>query len=198
MEVKQMPIYSEAIGYTAENIDGEQKEVIVLNVAETKGICHGIYYDLFDKQLCEDMGLPMIDAKFPGGAIVVFEDDINISQCAYGFSEFGKRLMSCIADFLRSKKLNVEIDNNDVLIVDGESKYKVASYASCWHANDTITYTVAHISMGMDINLVQKICFKPMEKIPKALHDYGINSNDVLRYLNENMEEFKGKLEVRL
>lgn len=191
MKVLNIPIYSEAIGLTDENIENDKEEMIVVNVAETKGICHGTMTDLFNQDVIEKYKLPAINSKFAGGAIVVFEDDINISQWKYGFSDLGKRFIETVARFLQEEGLNAIVDNNDVIIREDDMNYKVCSYASTWLNGEEGVYTVLHVSMGMDVDLIKEICNKPMEKTPKGLHDYGISSEDVLEYIKDNMDDFK-------
>lgn len=69
---------------------------------------------------------------------------------------------------------NVRLDGNDILLDDR----KVASWASMDH--DGYITRVMHISVGMDEDLVNEICTKPMVKRPGRLADYAITSNDIL------------------
>lgn len=172
----------------------ENKEVLIFCHANDLAIGHGIYEDFFDKQYCEERNLPMLNANFPGGACVIFKGDINIMGYVYGFSDIAKRYIECANDFLHSKGIESEIIGNDLIIRDGETMYKVGSHASAWVNNDAGIEFVAHISMHVDNDLIQRICKKSVEKYPKALSDYGITEQEVIEYLNKNFEELKGQI----
>ena len=80
--------------------------------------------------------------------------------------------------FLNDKGLNAEICGNDIL-VDG---YKIAGSMSKWISNDIQFYGI-HISINCDSERIDKICQKPMVKIPRGLSEYEVQRNDVLHAL---------------
>lgn len=118
-----------------------------------------------------------------GGTIVAFEEDIDIAIFKYNGWDVGKNFLSKIKDKLSSFIENITIDNNDLL---AEGKYKVISYASINTGNKLI-YTCVHISLNPNVELIDKICSKPMVKIPKGLKDYGLTTSmleDILQEMN--------------
>lgn len=170
------------------------KEVMIFCHTDEKVIGHGVYEDLFDKDYCVENNIILLNANFPAGACVVFEGDINLIGYEYGFSDIGKRYIECVNNFLHTKGINSQIVGNDLIIEENGIENKVGSYASVWVNEDAGVETVAHISMNVDLPLIERICKKPMVKIPKALSDYGITEEEVIEYLNENMPELKNKL----
>lgn len=190
MKVLNIPIYAEAIGQTDINVKNNV-EALIYNVSETKGICHGTITELFNEELFEKYNLPSINAKFSGGAIVVFEGDVNVSQTKKGFSNFGRIFLQSANTYLKSKGLDSEVLGNDLIVHEGNILYKVGSFASCWVNNNEMLYTVIHLSNKVDLGLIKEICNKPMEKIPKGLTDYGITASEVLEYIKQTVDEFK-------
>ena len=127
-------------------------------------------------------------------------DMVNLSYCediTYGKDEdykrimkeegwyVGEKLLEAIRDKLKEKIPNLVIDSND-LLVDG--KYKMISYASI-NANNRLVYTCVHISFAPDIEAIQNICVKPMNKIPKGLIDYGITHEEIINIVRDYVEK---------
>lgn len=118
-----------------------------------------------------------------GGTIVAFEGDIDIAIFKFDGWNVGKNFLNSIKDKLSSFIENITINNNDLLI---EEKYKVISYASI-NAGNKLIYTCVHISINPNVELIDKICSKPMVKIPKGLKDYGLTTSmleDILQKMN--------------
>ena len=70
-------------------------------------------------------------------------------------------------------------DNNDVL-VDG---YKVAS--GCETIHNGFNYMGYQISLYQDLETIKNVCNKPMVKIPKALSEYGITTDEMVDFIEE-------------
>lgn len=118
-----------------------------------------------------------------GGTIVNFKDDICIANFKKGYFIYGEEILALLGNYLQSKGLNVSIDCND-LIVDGV--YKVASYAST--NIDGIIYTAIHISMSVDLEIINLVCSKPTNKIPKGLNDYNITTKEIEHFIINNID----------
>lgn len=168
------------------------KEVIILCLADETVIGHGIYEDAYDGEYCRKNKIPMLNANFSGGACVIFEGDINFVCCHKGFSDFGKRAIEVVREYLKQKGLPVTIEGNDLIVNEDNVRYKVGSTASTYINDDEFTETVVHISITVDNDLIERICRKPMEKIPKGLLDYKVTASEILKYLSENMVDFEG------
>lgn len=83
-------------------------------------------------------------------------------------------IINKIIVLLKEKGYNASIVNNDILI----NNKKIVDFGSRMFGD--ILYIAIHISINIDINLIKKICTKPMDKIPDGLVNYGINTEDIL------------------
>lgn len=150
----------------------------------------GTYFNIVEENciLQGELDIPKTDwvvyksHKF-GGTIVNFKDDICIANFKKNYFTYGEEMLSLLEDYLRSKGLNASINCND-LIVDG--KYKVASYAST--NIDGIIYTAIHISMSVDLEIINLFCSKPTNKIPKGLNDYDITTKEIEHFIINNID----------
>lgn len=81
---------------------------------------------------------------------------------------------------------SVRCDNNDVLI-DG---YKVAS--GCESMVDNFNYMGYQISINQDLETIKNVCKKKMVKVPKALSEYGITTDEMVKFCIDffNSHEF--------
>lgn len=122
--------------------------------------------------------LPAYKTHGFGGVIVNFEGDISVGNYTVENFDFGKNFIQKLAEYLKSRGLNCEILNNDI-IVDGQ--YKVASYMS--QRVGEVIYTAIHISINVDLELIKNICTKEMFKIPHGLSDYGITQDEIINFV---------------
>ena len=170
----------------------QEMPIIIVNHADEKVIGHGRDLTLFDIDYCEENNIVLLNANFSGGACVVFEDDVNIICYHEGFSDIGQRTLELVNSYLQDKGLNSSIIGNDLIITEDEILYKVGSFASVWINNDRGMETVIHFALNIDNELIERICKKPINKIPKSLSDYGITSQELLDFLWSNLEDLKG------
>ena len=120
---------------------------------------------------CERLGLPVGQGQYLGGSIVNMLGDLSICITTWGNSELAPQIVDRMAEMLQSAG-EVSRDENDVLL-DGK---KVLS----WARATMITgwqQSVIHCSVGpVDLETIQAVCMKPMEKIPGSLKEYGITA----------------------
>ena len=64
---------------------------------------------------------------------------------------------------------------------DTKTALKVGSHGSNWVGE--LTESVAHFSINMDLNLVGRVCTKPMVKTPGALGKYGVTADVLLEVI---------------
>lgn len=126
-----------------------------------------------DKEVCAAMGYEVCEAYYNGGTILGNKGDI-------AFAHFGKpdngwhgRFVSHFVGWLKSKGLNAEYLDNDIL-VDG---YKVCGM--CVTRYGRIDYTAGFIGVNTNLEHIKQICRKPMKKVPKGLSEYGITTEEV-------------------
>jgi hypothetical protein len=138
-----------------------------------------------DKEFLEANGIKTVRLGNAGGCIVAFPDNIEIGHFSMDLENaFLERLTCEVMAFLKDRGLDVTRDNNDVLI---DNIYKVFSTSKATY-NNIMLFSGAHISINCDAELIDKICTKPMVKIPKGLSEYGITSDEMLNLVLEVYE----------
>lgn len=124
-----------------------------------------------DKEAARAMGIPVWEALHDGGSIVCFPGDLSLCLVWKNGNDPAPRWMQKCAELLRGRGAAVTFDHNDVL-ADGK---KVASWANAG-LPEGFMQTVAHFSVNVDVELIRRICTKPMVKVPGAMSDYGITA----------------------
>lgn len=141
-----------------------------------------------DMQYCEEHNIPVYLMERSGGTIVCSKGNIGISVITpvkWGWQT--SAFLNALADYLKSKNLIVEYTNNDIL-VDG---FKVASGAEI-RVGDNLknVYNTYQISINQDIEAIKHICKKEMIKIPKALSDFGITTEEIVNFCEDYWDNF--------
>lgn len=149
---------------------------IINAIPQNEGITIGLSLtsDFSAENIPEDVKTTIIESQHKGGTIISFKDNITLFE----FSEHNVDYKPLICSYLKEKGINCSIDNNDILC-DG---FKVAG-DMLRNINKTTYLYAIHISINVDINLINKICTKPMDKLPRGLSFYGIKREDILSYL---------------
>lgn len=126
----------------------------------------------------------LIQIKHEGGTIVLSPGDVDIGIFTEDFSGHVYRdlIVERIIALLDIEPDRITRVKNDIL-VDGK---KVIGYGSRRYGD--ILYTAIHVSINADLVLIQKICTKPMQKIPGSLIEYGVCSNDIVNILRDIFE----------
>ena len=132
---------------------------------------------------CNEHHIPYYNLQRAGGAIVCTSDTIGyatITDIKFGW--LNSKFLNAFLDFLRDKGLNPLINGNDILL----DNHKVASAAEkCVLPGYTKVFGVYLISYDVpDLEIMNNICVKKMNKIPKALKDFGIDKNELLNWLD--------------
>lgn len=126
-----------------------------------------------DEETCESMGYEVYEAAYNGGTIVANKGDIALAHFQHIGNGWHGRFVSYFVDWLKSKGLNAEYLDNDIL-VDG---YKVCGM--CVTRYGRIDYTAGLIGINTNLDHIKAICKKPMKKVPKGLSEYGITTEEV-------------------
>lgn len=143
--------------------------------------------DPMNKEFLESNNIETVRLGNAGGCIVAFPDNLEVGYFSKDVDDtFIERLTHKTVDYLKSKGLNATLDNNDILI---DETYKVFSTSKATY-DETLLFGGVHVSINCDAELVDKICTKPMKKIPKGLSDYGITSAEMFNLIVGMYEEY--------
>lgn len=134
-------------------------------------------------QYCIDNNIPCYNRKGPGGTIVHAAGSLALNYI-YSHDRFPEFLSTEFIDdlciYFKNKNLNAWIEGNDLLI-DG---FKVASGAAQNLPPDwRWCNIVILVSTTQNFDLIQKVCLKPMIKVPKALSDWGISTKEMIKFI---------------
>lgn len=135
-------------------------------------------------EYCKANNIPCYDVMRNGGCIVHSPGNISVADYRpiKGSGETIDKVLTKLQKYLLSKGINAYFDNND-LMVDGK---KVASSAvNIFNPDATWKYTGIQISINNNKELIDKICLKPRLKEPGALSDYGITTEEIVKFLKK-------------
>jgi hypothetical protein len=101
-----------------------------------------------------------------------------------GGEALSDKFAKALAKYLSDKGLPcVRCDNNDVMVDNG----KVASGGEI--VINGFNYLGFQISINQDVEAIKNICYKPMVKVPKALSDFGVTTDDIAKFCKEYWSE---------
>ena len=137
-------------------------------------------------EYCKEHNIECVDIGRRGGAFVVNKGDIGLGYVGYGLDNtVGELISRKFTEHLKDKGLNAEERDNDILI-DG---YKVFGWASNYYKEYDAIYITCHFTISVDLELIQKICTKPMNKTPKGLSEFGISREEIIEFIEKTLGE---------
>lgn len=163
------------------NSDKEEFKITVLD--RTEALYGG--ESTIDKKWCDEHNIPYSQGKLiqHTGCIIGVKGNILLDIKKYLTNgkaicdDFSERL----CEYFMKRGLNsVKQDNNDIL-VDG---FKVASGAEVTLPNG-FQYVAYQISINQDLEAIKHACLKPMIKVPKALSEYGITTEEMKKFCED-------------
>lgn len=168
-----------------------KEEHLCYSVQEQTEVTYGSQNDC-DLEYCEEHNIPAYNLRGQAGCIVHPQGNIGIgfvySVQKYKVFALAYIFLPKLRDYLISKGLNATIDHND-LLVDG---YKVGSVDEYqYDVPNAWCYGIMQISINQDIEVIEHACKKPMVKIPKALSEYGITTEEIKNWLLETVNKLQ-------
>lgn len=162
--------------------DKEETSIIVLDKTEVlyckEGTCFTDY--------CEENKIPYVQQsifKNPG-CIVGVKGNIFLGvKRKIKPIPFSIKFVRELCRYFHKKGLKVRTNGNDVLI----DNFKVAS--GCLVPVKGYYYMGFQISINQDLELIKKVCNKPMVKIPKGLGEYGITTEEMVEFCENYFEK---------
>lgn len=178
-------VFENNVAYKITNCIKEQKEGFFYFIPNKTAIFRG-YNNLLDENLCKELNLDIIELNNEGGIIVSGKDSIAIGLLSKNIdNKYNEMITNILVDYLKQNNINVDLMGNDILI---DNKYKVAS--SSTRRFGDILFSAFHISFNVDLDLINKLCKKPMVKVPKGLDDYNINKSELSNIIINNIRGF--------
>lgn len=181
--MKVIPVnLTEAMNVTL-NILKNKDEACIFCIADKPCIVGGIQND-FNLNEIEKNNIQLLQLQNEGGTIVAGQGDIGIGILTIGDSglTYRNNIIKDIVDLLKAKNCNFVFDNNDIMI----DNKKVISFSSRKYGE--ILYIAMYFSMDANLQLIQKICTKPMRKIPGGLKHYNITTEEIANIIYNNFK----------
>ena len=162
------------------NSSNEETALIILKSTE---VVYGAN-DSCNLEYCDENNISYIhqDKLQGGGCIVGVKGNIFIDAKRKNTTGIclSDNFSKALCEFLKLKGLDsARTDNNDVLV----DNFKVAS--GCETTVNNWQYMGYQISIYQDIELINKVCNKPMIKEPKGLNEYNISTKDIKEFCIE-------------
>ena len=184
-KIKEYDSQIEFVKNEDEFLNSSDNETALITLKQTE-VCYGAD-DSCNVEYCKENNIPYIhQSKLQGGGCIVgVEGNIFIDvkrkledRC------LSDKFSYVLADYFKEIGLSaVRTDNNDVLIND----FKVAS--GCETTKNGWQYMGYQISINQDLELIRNVCNKEMVKIPKGLSEFGITTNDMVKFCKDYWSE---------
>lgn len=160
--------------------DGLKKQTKCVIVEYTENQVNYGFDDTPNFEYCKQNNIECVNIGRRGGTFVVNNGDIGFGYITKGLDNtIGELIYNDFANYLRAKGLNVKKVANDIL-VDG---YKVFGWASHYYKDFDAIYITAHFTLSVNLELINNICTKPMNKIPKGLLDFGVTREEIKHFI---------------
>ena len=135
-----------------------------------------------DCEYCEQNNIKLLPIPNEGGVIVLSKGDVEIGIFKDNGWDICNNFMNALCGKLKEKVPNIEVVGND-LVIDGKYKCVGSSSRNLGDAKNPYIYTAAHISLSVNMGLINHICKKEMVKIPKGLGDYGYTTEEIKKII---------------
>ena len=183
----------EIIELTAQNImEGfndvisNRKQCFVYGIPDNNYVFTGTTQTC-DCEYCEKNDIKLLPIPNKGGVIVLNKGDVEIGIFKDNGWDICENFMKALCERLKEKIPNIEVVGND-LVIDGKYKCVGSSSRNLGDAKNPYIYTALHISLTVDLDLIQHICQKEMVKIPKGISEYGYTTQEVVDIIIELQE----------
>jgi hypothetical protein len=168
-----------------EMIDKNYKEDKYYMVVEEPICIHESNAKNYDEEYCKANNIMILHNERPGGTIVTWKGDVGVIYMQ-DTNKVPIEIERLLHYLIAEKKLNASLAGThenfgrDVMI---DNKYKVAAYVNTIYKDRV--FTAMHFSVSVDVELIKRICTKPMVKIPKGLSEYGVTTEDILNLIHK-------------
>jgi len=138
-------------------------------------------------EYCATHNIPCVDIGRRGGAFAINKGDVGFGCAVPNLNNtIGIQITTALFEFLKSKGLDVSINENDVL-VDG---YKTYGWMSNYYKEHNALVIMCHFSMSVDLDMIKGVCTKPMNKTPKGLSEFGIHREEIIELIETTVAKY--------
>lgn len=176
MEIIQLTAQNIVEGF--HNVISNRKQCFVYGIPDNNYVFQGTTA-MCDCEYCEENNIKILPIPNEGGVIVLSKGDVEIGIFKDNGWNVCSNYMKELCERLKEKVPNIEIEGND-LIIDGKYKCAGSSSRNLGDAKNPYIYTAVHISLSVNLELINHICKKEMIKIPTGLGQYGITTEDLV------------------
>lgn len=169
------------------DVISNRKQCFVYGIPDNNYVFPGTN-NIIDEKFCTSRDVKLLPIPNQGGVIVLSKGDVEIGIFKDNGWDVCENYMKALCDKLKEKVTNIEVDGND-LIIDRKYKCVGSSSRNLGDAKNPYIYTAIHISLSVDLELIQHICKKEMVKIPKGLGDYGITTEEIVDLVTKLAKE---------
>ncbi len=175
----EMELYY-SLGYMKENAINNLSVIFPI---EDLSVNYGNSRD-FDIKFCDSQQIPYRYENRSGGCMVLFPGNI-ITYSVYTSNNFLRqhKFLKDMVSWLKEKDITAATDNND-LMINGKKIVGTVSETLPDPYRGWI-YFATQISVNIDAKLINQICLKPTLKVPGALSDYGITTEEVMEWTRD-------------
>lgn len=165
--------------YMEDFLNSDEEGVKIAIMDRTEALYGGDW--TIDKEWCNKNSIPYSQGKLiqNTGCIIAVKGNVllDVKKKFKGGECLCDKFSKYLVQYFKDKGMNsVRQDNNDVLVDD----FKVASGAEVTLPNG-FQYVAYQISINQDIETIKHACLKPMVKVPKALSEYGITTEEIVK-----------------
>ena len=149
-----------------------------------------------NKEFCDINSIKYRYENRSGGCMVLFPGNIII-QDVYPTDNFLRQhgFLNAFVEYLQNKGIDAITNNND-LMVDGNKVVGAVSETLPEPYKGSVFFGLS-ISISSDPELISKICTKNSVKVPGALSDYGVTTEEVMKFALEWFDKHRYEDEIR-
>ena len=166
-----------ALTYMQENNIDDLSVILPIDVLSVN---YGNANDI-NKDFCDQKHIHYRYENRSGGCMVFFPGNIIIHS-VYSGTTFLKQhhYLNDLVIYLKNKNIIATTNNNDLLVGGLKAVGTVSEILPTPYEGKI--YFAVQISINADADLISKICKKPAKKIPGALSNYNITTEEIMQF----------------
>ena len=172
----------------SEAFKSNDEDVVFIVVFEKYGAVVGNNYNTYDITALTEANIDVYHSHYDGGCGIISPGNVCVMAYLREPFDLAKVVFFAVKDFLQNKGIKSFTKDNDLVISENDVLYKVAGSAGSKNEYDKWEIGVM-ISINVDIEKINQICTKKINKIPKGLSDYNITTNNIVNLLNIKYEK---------